>query len=205
VNPPTPSPFPIHSGELVRRKALRDGESGMTLYGIILLLIIAAVVINLFWITGYRVPQAGMYPTLDKGGLLLAKRNPYSAANEVQRGDVVVFTETIAGDERRLIWRVVGVPGDTVSMDGTSVWVNGELLPHKVIKDSADAVIMEETNHDATYQVAYDRHSIHPALPLRVKVAPDNYFVLGDNRHDALDSSYLGAIPFDSIIAKRIK
>lgn len=177
----------------------------MTVYGVILLLVIAVVVINVFWITGYRVPQTGMYPTIGRGGMFLAKRKPYGAANEVQRGDVIVFTQSVGGDERRFVWRVIGLPGDTVSMDGTSVWLNGELLPHKVVKDSADAVIIEETNTGQSYEVAYDRHSIHPALPLRVKVAPDNYFVLGDNRHDALDSTYLGAIPFEAIIAKKIR
>ena len=177
----------------------------MTIYGVIVLLVIVAVVVNAFWITCYRVPQTGMFPTIRGGGLFLAKRKPYAAANEVQRGDVVVFTQSVGSDERRMVWRVVGLPGDTVSMDGTSVWVNGELLPHKVVKDSADAVIMEEKNGELTYEVAYDRHSIHPALPLRVKVAPDNYFVLGDNRHESLDSTYLGAIPFESIVAKRIR
>jgi signal peptidase I len=192
-------------GTFRSRHSIQHREDGLSVYGVLLLLIIAVVVVNLFWITGYRVPQTGMFPTIGKGGVFLAKKNPYSAANEVQHGDVVVFTQTIGGDERRLVWRVIGLPGETVSMDGTSVWVNGELLPHKVIKDSADDVIIEETNSGASYQIAYDRHSIHPALPLRVKVGPNNFFVLGDNRHDALDSTYLGAIPFDSIIAKRIK
>jgi signal peptidase I len=183
----------------VRRK-----NAGLSVLGLLLAIAVIAIVVNAFFITVYRVPQNGMFPTIPGGDTFFARRRPYSSAGDVQRGDVVVFDHTHGGQAYRFVWRVIGVPGDIVSMEGTAVWINGQRLPHNLVSETNDSVIFQERNGGSDYTVAYDRHSSHPALPLRVKVANDCFFVLGDNRHDALDSTYLGAIPFDEIVARKL-
>ena len=136
--------------------------------------------------------------------MVFARLRPYGGTADVSRGDIVIFKRLYRGQSYRFIWRVVGLPGDIVSMEGTSVWLNGHKLPHDLARETNDSVTFRERNGGTDYTVAYDRHSSHPALPLRVQVPSGRFFVLGDNRHDALDSTYLGTIPFEEIVAKKL-
>ena len=179
-------------------------RAGLSIFNLLVLLILVAVAVHIFFATVYRVANDGMLPTLRNGGSFFAQRNPYGSAADVSRGDVVVIKHEHGGQERQLVWRVIGVPGETIAMEGTSVWVNNERLPHNTIRETNDTIIFQEQNAGRDYEVAYDRHSIHPALPLQMVVTPNNFFLLGDNRHEALDSTYLGLIAFEQIVAKKL-
>ena len=183
---------------------MRERRSGLSIFNLLLVIILIAVAVHIFFFTIYRVAHDGMAPTLRDGGTFFAQRTPYGAVSDVKRGDVIVFKHTHAGQEYQMVWRVIGIPGDTVVMEGTSVWINNERLEHSTVSETNDALIFRELNAGTEYQVAYHRHSLHPALPFRITVTPDSFFVLGDNRHEALDSIYLGLIPFDQIIAKKL-
>jgi signal peptidase I len=181
----------------------RQPAAGLSLLGMLLLLVVIGFVVHTFFFTVYRVRQDGMFPAFGSGSVLFAQRKPYAAAGQIKRGDVVIFEHTHDGQEYRFVWRVVALPRETVAMEGTNVWINGTRLAHEVVNETNDTTIFRETNRDRAYKVAYDRHSSHPALPLRVTVPDGQVFVLGDSRHDALDSTYLGPIPFEEIVAKK--
>jgi signal peptidase I len=204
---PHPPPHPAVAWLLrdgrTKRPAGIDGSpvAGLGLVGLLVALAIIGFVVHTFFFTIYRVRQDGMFPSLPAGTLFLGQRKPH--ITQIERGDLVVFEHMRQGQDERLVWRVIALPGETVAMEGTSVWVNRERLVHELVSDTIDNIIVRETNRDKTYEVAYDKHSSHPALPLHVKVAADHFFVLGDNRHEALDSTYLGGIPFDEIIARK--
>jgi len=125
----------------------------------------------------YTVKAASMEPTLLPGDQVeVTKRT-----GVLKRGDLVDFKLPIRfqtpGNDT-MIKRVIGLPGETISSSGATVVINGMPLsePYRESGDAPGAAIANQV------------------------IPPGEYFVLGDNRSDSLDSSYLGPIPSASII-----
>ena len=76
-----------------------------------------------FFIGYYRIPQNGMYPTLPAGSILFTLKRAYSDTSDVKRGDIVVFVREQNGKHYNYIWRVVGMPGETVEASGESLTI----------------------------------------------------------------------------------
>lgn len=115
------------------------------------------------------------------------KDNEYVVVNKVaylfhppERGDVVVFHFPL-NTRVDYIKRVIGVPGDTIKIDGTHVWVNGVLL------DEQRYVSMPSNPKGSTW-----------------KVPPDKYYVMGDNRPVSDDSRYWDYVPRNFIVGKAV-
>lgn len=146
-----------------------------------------------------------MYPTLTKGSRLFCLKTAYRHPSDVKRGDIIIFNHT--DDEQRnvYIWRVIGLPGDKVAVDGEEVLVNGAALRREEVRVEGNLRISREFNGEASYEVAYDVNAWRRKLPKgSVKLKPGDIFVLGDNRCDAKDSRYFGAVPFSSIIGRKL-
>ena len=162
------------------------------------------LVIAYHFVGYYQIPQNGMYPGLPAGSRLFALRKPYADSWRVSRGDIVVFNHTIKGAEYKFIWRVVGLPGDTVETSADGVAVNGRKLTQEETRREGPAGIFRETNGDASYEVAYDTPPpAKPPLDTKLVVPEGQFFVMGDNRHNAIDSRYFGPITFESIVGKK--
>ncbi|MBI3748243.1 MAG: signal peptidase I [Chloroflexi bacterium] len=117
----------------------------------------AVAVRQVVWLT--RVESWSMAPTLRPGSLLLTRR--LRRSDGVRRGEVVVLRSAELG--RRVVKRVVGLPGETVVVDGRGVSVDGARLPEPYVLGNGGA--------GGSYSV------------------PDGtYFVLGDNRARSSDS-----------------
>lgn len=136
------------------------------------LIIIAVILIRTFIITPVRVDGASMDQTLEDGQILLL----YKLAN-VDYGDIVVLDEEKEGEI--IIKRIIGMPGDTVSIRDNTVYVNGE-----------------EVEEDYAYGETSDYEEI--------TLDDDEYFILGDNRPISKDSRYFGPVKEDEIIGKII-
>ncbi len=136
------------------------------------LIIIAVILIRTFIITPVRVDGASMDQTLEDGQILLL----YKLAN-VDYGDIVVLDEEKEGEI--IIKRIIGMPGDTVSIKDNTVYVNGE-----------------EVEEDYAYGETSDYEEI--------TLDDDEYFILGDNRPISKDSRYFGPVKEDEIIGKVI-
>jgi signal peptidase I len=128
---------------------------------------------------------------------------PYSEKNTVQRGDIVTFNVTAAGDQSiRHIFRVIGLPGETVQLiDGVvhidgkpmSLVATGETFVWDDGKTTLD-LFRETTGEGRSYLVARDM-SGPPYLATAENAGPftvpdGHILVLGDNRHNAADSRY---------------
>ena len=137
-----------------------------------ILIIIAVILIRTFIITPVRVDGASMDQTLEDGQILLL----YKLAN-VDYGDIVVLDEEKEGEI--IIKRIIGMPGDTVSIRDNTVYVNGE-----------------EVEEDYAYGETSDYEEI--------TLDDDEYFILGDNRPISKDSRYFGPVKEDEIIGKVI-
>jgi signal peptidase I len=113
----------------------------------------------------------------------------------VGRGDIVVFSrppaENCGGPEvNDLVKRVIGLPGETLSLSGGHVYVDGRALDESWLPASAQGVTRPGPGGTLySLQHAY-------------KVPADDYFVMGDNRTDSCDSRYWGPIAKSLIVGK---
>jgi signal peptidase I len=146
-----------------------------------------------------------MYPSLPAGSYLLVAPHPYRASSEVSRGDVVMFVRNENGAEYRYIWRVVGLPGDSVKAAGQAVAINGNELPKQAVREDGALAIFRETNGSASYEVAYPRVADgQEPPPASLTVPPNTFFLMGDNRYNARDSRYFGPIALEAIIGRKV-
>jgi len=123
-----------------------------------------------------RVDGTSMLPTLENGEFVLINRLAYKFG-QPERGDIIVFRSLNAPED--LIKRVIGLPGETVRVDGGKVYVNDVPL--------TESYIAAAPVYIGTWEV------------------PDGYlFVLGDNRNDSSDSHSWGLLPMENIVGKAV-
>jgi len=150
--------------------------------------LVVAMVIKITTVQAFYIPSASMEPTLQVGDRVLVNKWSYRI-HDVNRGDIVVFSKppTEQSDIKDLIKRVVGLPGETVTIDNNHVLINGQVLDESYLPDGT------LTQPVGTYGCA-------PANPC---VVPDgSVFVMGDNRTNSKDSRYLGPIKESSIVGR---
>ena len=124
-----------------------------------------------------RVDGFSMRPTLQDGEYILVNKLAYKTG-EPHRGDIVVFVFPVNPQED-LIKRVIGLPGESVSVHNGTVSVNGVALAEPYIASPP----------------AYDGDWVVPEGQL---------FVLGDNRNDSRDSHQWGLLPIENVIGRAV-
>jgi signal peptidase I len=152
----------------------------------------------------YFVPSGSMLPTVEPDdhvfvdklayGLRLPLLGDYALHfSPPQRGDVVVLLSP--DDGVVLLKRVVGIPGDRVTISGGTVIIDGQTMP------------VFERAGGSIEQIGAIRHAISFAAgggpdfgPVRIPAG--NYLVLGDNRGDSRDGRYFGFVRRDAIMGR---
>ncbi|WP_245574387.1 signal peptidase I [Desulfovirgula thermocuniculi] len=141
--------------------------------------ILLAVVIRLFILAPFYIPSGSMEPTLRIGDRIIVSKISY-LFTEPQRGDIVVFRYPL-DPSRDFVKRLVGLPGETVSLRNGQLYINGKPVPEDYLpKDMKFA-------------------DFGP-----VRVPAGYYFVLGDNRNNSDDSRVWGPLPRQNIIGKAV-
>jgi signal peptidase I len=164
------------------------------------------------WIKSYFAPSSSNVPSLLVGDRFLVELG-YFRRCPPQRGDMAVFR--LATDNGvDYVKRIVGLPGDTVQMRDGVLYINGELVPRKRIEDYPFAfegatVAMHQYVETSPGGAAYRIIKVGDNGPLDntpiYTVPPGNYFTLGDNRDNSLDSrvqSQFGSIPAAKLIGR---
>lgn len=157
---------------------------------IIAIAIAVAFVISIF-IRPTIVKQSSMEPTFINGDYILVSKQSYGLFNQnPKEGDVIVFKshlETDDGDEKLLIKRVIGVPGDKIQIKDGYVYKNGTKLEEDYVKQQGVTRPYEDGITEKTYTV------------------PENsVFAMGDNREVSVDSRSVavGFVSVDDIYGK---
>jgi signal peptidase I len=124
----------------------------------------------------FIIPNAAMSPTYNAGQLVVIDTQAYASARP-QRGQVVIVNVPSQRGQQEAL-RVIGLPGETVRLSADQTFINGKLLNEPFVL------------HRGTQP------------PLEVTLAPDHYFLMGDNRPQSTDSRAFGALPLKDIIAE---
>jgi signal peptidase I len=152
--------------------------------------VLLALVVKVFLLQAFYIPSLSMSPTLDVGDRVLVNKLSYRL-HDVHRGDVVVFERPSSETSSTipdLIKRVVGLPGESVTIDNGSVFINGEKLNESYLPDG---VITSTANAP---------NKCSPQAPC--VVPPGQVWVMGDNRGDSKDSRYFGPIDESTIVGR---
>ncbi|NLK07740.1 MAG: signal peptidase I [Firmicutes bacterium] len=142
--------------------------------------IILALFIMAFVARAFTVDGPSMLPTLHTGEKLLIDKLTYRF-RPPERGEVIVFKYP-ANPREHFIKRVIGIPGDVVSINSGDVYINGKKL-------------------DEDYLTEKGRGDL-PAL----KIPENSVFVLGDNRTNSHDSRsrLVGFVPMKLVEGRAI-
>ncbi|HEU5381807.1 MAG TPA: signal peptidase I [Ktedonobacteraceae bacterium] len=135
-----------------------------------------------FAVQNFNVEGTSMEPNLHNTELILVDKWTY-LFHPPARGDVIVFKAPPHPD-MDYVKRVIGIPGDVITIQGTTVIVDGVTLKE---------VYVDPRNQGNLF--AYKNIT-------NMKVPPGDYFVLGDNRQVSSDSRDWGFVPQQNIVGR---
>ncbi len=148
---------------------------------IAIIAIVIVVPIRYFLFQPFIVSGDSMVPTFHSGDYLIVDEISYRFSTP-QRGDVIVFDFPLQPSER-FIKRVIGLPGETVTVQ------NGQV---SIVKDGKTTILSEK----------YLPKDLKTYGDVTTTLKPGQYFVLGDNREYSYDSRAWGVVPTKNIIGK---
>ncbi len=156
-----------------------------------------AFLVQAYIVKPYRVPTPSMANTVKAGERVLIDRTVYHYRS-IRRGDIVAFRGPQAVNHIVLLKRVIGLPGDTLSLSSGHVYVNGKLLDEPYLRSSRGVVA--QTLPATGYGAPGDNVPWTLAHPYTIPAG--RYFMMGDNRQDSFDSRYWGPIARSDVIGR---
>ena len=142
-------------------------------YILVLIAIFGGIAVSRIFITPVIVSGHSMDTTLSDG--MYGFSSNVKDGTEIERGDIVI----VQTDEKVLVKRIIGMPGETIRCENNTVYINGEALEEDYTLGTTDN---------------FNEYVL----------GEDEYFVMGDNRENSKDSRAIGAITKDQIIAKHL-
>jgi signal peptidase I len=149
-----------------------------------LIALIIVVPVRLFIAQPFIVSGASMEDTFHNGEYLVVDQISYHLGSP-ERGDVVIFRYP-RDPSKYFIKRIIGVPGDTITIEGSVVSVRNTTHP--------DGLVLNEP------YVA----SMKPGVTIVEELGEREYFVMGDNRDQSSDSRVWGVLQEENIIGRAL-
>lgn len=169
-----------------------------------------------------QVPSASMFPSILVGDRIVIDKLAYdlripfthqtiASWSNPHRGDVITFTSP--EDERLLVKRVVGVPGDTVALEDNRLIVNGQPADYTELTAGESLALapaagrgyrlLRESLMGSERLVMVSKSGARSDDALLPTVVPvGHYLVLGDNRDNSRDSRSIGFVARDRILGR---
>ena len=194
-----------------------------------------ASIVMFFFLQAFKIPSASMRDTLLEGDHLFVNKTAYGIRlpfthkrlfeKPIRRGDIIVFAFPADSREqincggsqygRDFVKRVVGLPGDTVEVKDSRIYINGQpaaLQPYEKYDDTPRQHYAPSEVPPAlaeSYQILWEAHKLEPVFGMFLRdqfgpvVVPENaYFAMGDNRDNSCDSRFWGPVPKQNIKGK---
>ncbi|MDA8234487.1 MAG: signal peptidase I [Clostridia bacterium] len=147
---------------------------------VLLMSVVFTFLIHTYVAEAREIPSGSMIPTFEIGDRVLVEK-VFFKIDELNRKDIIVFQPPATSpDTTPYIKRIIGLPGETVELRKGKVYINGQMI-------------------EETYLNEITGNDYGP-----ITVPEENYFVMGDNRNNSLDSRVWGFVPQDNIIGRAL-
>lgn len=159
------------------------------------------------------VPTGSMIPTILEGDRILVNKMAYDIRvpfthislhkiADPQTGDIIVFDSEVSG--KRMVKRVVAVPGDHVQMMNNRLTINGQALQYDPLRINVNANTLDKIEHldDVDHMIRLNKAGSMLSSFKTVVVPEGHYLAMGDNRDNSADSRVIGFIPRDEIVGR---
>jgi signal peptidase I len=161
-----------------------------------------------------RVPTGSMKPTIVEGDRIFVNKMAYDlrlpfthislvTIADPEPGDIIIF-DSVAAD-KKLVKRVIGIPGDAISMIGNVLSINGQALSYQPLKSNSDISSHKEILFGKTHSITIKREGSSLSSFSEVTVPENQFLVLGDNRDNSADSRVIGFVPRAEIVGQANK
>lgn len=145
----------------------------------VIIIVILAAVIRLFIIQPFIVDGQSMEPNFQNNDYLITEKVTFKL-HEPARGEVIILRPP-DNPSVNYLKRVIGIPGDTIDIKNSDVYVNGQKLSEPYIDGQKTVTVNGEE--------------------LKTALKENEFFVMGDNRNHSRDSRELGPIPSQNIVS----
>jgi signal peptidase I len=158
------------------------------------------------------VPTSSMNPTIVEGDVIWVNKIAYdlkvpftqiklSRLNEPARGDIIVFKSQKA--DKRLVKRLIGLPGDTVVLYHNRLILNGISAVYRKSSENDQNIDLTELYYGLSHLVRLQKTTGNSFKNFGPVVIPENYYLmLGDNRDNSADSRVYGLVPRAELVGK---
>jgi signal peptidase I len=167
------------------------------------------------------VPTPSMYPTIAVGDRVFVNKLAYGLRVPLthvwiarwggpQRGEIAVLFSP--ADGKRLVKRVIGLPGDELAMRANRLYINGAAVEYETV---AHPISQQTFNGRQLRQIrTVEKLGEHPHAVLDtpvlqalrsfgpIRIPDDHYFVMGDNRDMSADSRLFGFVPRELLVGR---
>jgi len=163
-----------------RRPTVR---SALTLLVTVAAIGIMTTSLRAYAVQAFVVPSPSMTPTLQPGDRIIVDK----LSSTIRRGDIIVFRRAPGDHDPTypvLVKRVIGLPGETISQQGATIYIDGVPLAQPWLPSLAGECALPSKSVPTT------------------RIPAGHYFVMGDCRGDSEDSRYWGTVPVSNVIGK---
>jgi signal peptidase I len=195
--------------------------------------LLIALVLRVILFQPFTIPSASMEPALLQGDYIIVSKYSYGWSHHSipfspplfkgrvlgrtpKRGDIIVFKLPRDG-HTDYIKRLIGLPGDRIQVNNGQVFINGVPVPRQFTGQTIDpdphggqrsVMTYVETLQNGKTYTTFDQSPDHDGDTTDVYIVPEGqYFFMGDNRDNSLDSRWssqygVGFVPAENLVGK---